>query len=86
MKPIKDCQYAQDDGCCGYPDAPTPECHIDACPRMSPDVYGVIADLLEAAKAIRHWLEEDDTSFLNQRKLGEVMQELAKLIAKAEGE
>jgi hypothetical protein len=36
MKPIKDCQYAQDDGCCGYPNAPTPECHVWACRRLAP--------------------------------------------------
>jgi hypothetical protein len=36
MKPIKDCQYAQDDGCCGYPDTLTPECHVWACPRLEP--------------------------------------------------
>jgi hypothetical protein len=35
MKPIKDCQHAQEDGCCGYPLQPTPECHIDVCPRLT---------------------------------------------------
>ena len=43
MKPIKDCQYAQDDGCCGYPDASTPECHIDACPRLAWFVSALLA-------------------------------------------
>ena len=36
MKPITDCEYAQEDGCCGHPDAPTPECHVWACPRLAP--------------------------------------------------
>ena len=35
MTPIKDCEYSQEDGCCGHPDAPTPECHIAACPRLA---------------------------------------------------
>jgi hypothetical protein len=43
MKPIKDCQYAQNDSCCGYPKAPTPECHIDACPRLAWFVGAILA-------------------------------------------
>jgi len=59
MKPIKDCEYAQDDGCCGYPDAPTPECHVGACSRLAPwiedaiDVCAGVAQLAEQSLAFR---------------------------------
>ena len=42
MKPIRDCAYPQEDGCCGHPNAFGPECHTEACPRLSPDVYGLL--------------------------------------------
>ena len=35
MKPITDCEYAQEDGYCGHPNAATPECHTGACPRLA---------------------------------------------------
>ena len=35
MKPIKDCGWVEPDGTCGLPSNLTPECHIDACPRLA---------------------------------------------------
>jgi len=35
---VPGCQLQQGDGCCGHPDAPTPECHSAACPLIPPEV------------------------------------------------
>ena len=59
MNPIRDCAYLQEDGCCGYPHAVTPECHAESCPRLSPDVYGVIEEMVVALKLARVQLEHD---------------------------
>ena len=32
------CPHQQVDGCCGYPDAATPECHEDVCPMVQGEV------------------------------------------------
>jgi hypothetical protein len=59
MKPIKDCEHAQEDGCCGYPGAPTPECHTSACPRLAAfledavDVCAGVAQLAEQSMGFR---------------------------------
>lgn len=37
--PIKDCEFKdKDDGCCHHPKAFTPECHINACLRLHPNI------------------------------------------------
>jgi len=53
MKPITDCEYNQDDGCCGHPDAPTPECHVDACPRP------VMSDHIQVALMIPRFASDE---------------------------
>ena len=58
MKPITDCEYAQEDGCCGHPNAATPECHTGACPRLA-------SFLPEAITVCVAWetLAQDDMPF-----------------------
>jgi hypothetical protein len=35
--PITDCEHKDAaDGCCHHPKNITPECHVDACPRIHP--------------------------------------------------
>jgi hypothetical protein len=35
--PINDCEHKdKEDGCCSHPKNMTPECHVDACPRLHP--------------------------------------------------
>src|SRR5690606_180995 len=35
FRPIRDCEHADpEDGCCLHPKNQTPECHMNACPRL----------------------------------------------------
>ena len=35
--PINDCEHKDhEDGCCSHPKNFTPECHVNACPRLHP--------------------------------------------------
>lgn len=35
--PINDCEHKDaQDGCCSHPKNMTPECHVNACPRLHP--------------------------------------------------
>jgi hypothetical protein len=37
--PITDCEHKEaDDGCCHHPKNMTPECHVNACPRLHKNI------------------------------------------------
>lgn len=40
FKPILECEFADPvDGCCSHPKNMTPECHVNACPRLDNRVW-----------------------------------------------
>jgi len=40
--PIPDCTFKDDaDGCCRHSGNITPECHVDACPRLHPRLRAI---------------------------------------------
>ena len=80
MKPITDCEYSQEDGCCGYPDAPTPECHTGACPRLDP----FIDDATDACQAAYDLLVGWHPQYPDDmRKKAQVIKMLSNVLASA---
>jgi len=40
--PIVDCEHKDaEDACCHHPRNMTPECHVDACPRLHPRLRAI---------------------------------------------
>lgn len=86
--PIKDCEFKNaEDGCCSHPKNMTPECHVNACPRLNPKLQSAAfpthstalrSGVGEALAAWDGWRNAPDSDS-KPCNLGDVADAMAKL-------